>query len=141
MKSSKMYELGYVASPLNAGSRRLILKNMRKARNYEKTLNMMSGTRNRAVQGYVPYVLDDNISEERKMGLELGIKMLLASDALIICGSRLSPGMKTELETALDNNITVYRLLGEPTGIKVIDFIFWKRGKLRLVEYREGMFA
>lgn len=140
MMKSGMYGLGYVASPLNDSSKRQIKRNMMRARCYEKTLDMLSGTRNRAVQGYVPYVLDDNIPEERKLGLELGIKMLLQSDAIILCGNRLSSGMRAELETALCNNITVLRLQGEPTGIKPVDFMLWKLKKLQLVEYRKEMF-
>jgi len=129
----KSYELGYVASPLNAPTKKQIFRNMRKARSYERALNL-NGGRNRAVQGYLPKIYDDNILSERRVALKIGTELLKECDALILCGKKITNGMYAELKTANASGIAVYRLKGTPTGIKIADLLLWKLKILRLCE-------
>ena len=128
------YKLGYVASPLNAPTKMGIRKNMKKARIYESCLNLITNSRNRAIQGYVPALLDDHIKEEREMGLDMGLKMLEKSDAIILCGKKLTNGMYAELKLAVEQNKRVYILKGNPSSIQFINKIMYKLNKLKVVE-------
>ncbi len=130
----KMYRLGYVASPLNAPTDRGIRRNMKKARAYELALNQLTGERNRAVQGYVPALLNDNIPEEREVGLEIGLELLNKSDAIILCGLRLSKGMAIELRKAVSTGKRVFVLKGIPCRSRIINLFMIKAGKLRIEE-------
>jgi hypothetical protein len=136
MMKTGNYALGYVASPLNASSEKKIKKNMKKARAYESVLNILTGVRNRAIQGYVPSVLNDKNPEERQMGLDLGIKMLKMSDAIILCGTKITDGMAAELKVALEDGMKIYVLVGTPapTGFKIINMVLVKTGKIYLEE-------
>lgn len=128
----KYYKLGYVASPLNAPTKAGINHNMKMARRYEAVLNMITKSRNRAVQGYMPIILDDNIPSERNLALEMGQKMLVQSDAIILCGTRLSQGMAAELKTAIENDIVVFVLEGIPSRFKAVNRYLINTGKVSL---------
>lgn len=129
---NKLYELGYVASPLNAPTNKGIRRNMAKARAYELALNQITGTRNMAIQGYVPALLDDNIPEERKMGLEMGLKLLEKSDAIILCGLRLTIGMEAELRESIKNNKKVFVLKGMPCRSRFVNTLKICTGSLQI---------
>lgn len=132
MRGNNKYNLGYVASPLNAPTQKGIKRNMRKARLYELACNMLGG-RSIAVQGYVPAILDDHIPEEREMALSFGISILMKADAIILCGNRLSSGMKEELRTSLFNK-KIYVLKGNLSFFKIINRLNIKLNKLYLEE-------
>lgn len=54
-------------------------------------------------------ILDDDILEERQMGIELGKNMMLKCDALWVFGDRISEGMFGEIEFAKANDIPIQR--------------------------------
>ena len=59
-----------------------------------------------AVTGYVPVIphllypqfLDDNSPDERILGIKLGAELLKASDMMWLIGTKITKGMKYELE-------------------------------------------
>ena len=122
------YRLGYIASPLHTSSERGIKRNMKRARMYENALNNISGCKNKAIHGYVPAVFDDNIQEQREIGLKMGLQLLDLSDAFIICGNRISNGMKSELKKAMSDNKMIYVFIGCPSRFKVINLLKFKTG-------------
>lgn len=123
------YKLGYIASPLHASTKRGIKRNMKRARAYEVALNCISGSRNKAIHGYVPAVFDDKIQEEREIGLKMGLQLLDISDAIIICGNRITNGMKAELKVAINNNKLIYVFLGNPSRFKSINTLKFMMGQ------------
>jgi sulfur transfer complex TusBCD TusB component (DsrH family) len=132
------YNLGYVASPLNAPTQKAIKKNMARARMYEFVINKITGTRNRAIQGYVPALLDDNIPEERQMGLEMGLKLLEKSDAIILCGHKLTAGMEAELKKAI-NRKKIFVLRGDIfSKNRLLNILLIKMRKITLEEITVG---
>lgn len=133
------YKIGYVASPLNAPTAKEIKKNMARARRYENVLNLLTGSRNRAIQGYVPAILDDNILEEREMGLKMGLDLLDKSDAIILCGHKLTRGMDAELKKAIEDCKKIFVLEGEPSRFRLVNMFLIKTRRICLEEISDGM--
>lgn len=47
-----------------------------------------------------PQFLNDTVSSERNVGIEMGLRLLTACDELWVCGSRISEGMEKEIDEA-----------------------------------------
>ena len=54
----------------------------------------------RAPHAYLPMLLCDNVPNERAIALKFGIELLERSDVLLVCGNRISNGMKSEIANA-----------------------------------------
>lgn len=91
----------YVCSPLHAQCDDDLVDNMRTARAYMfyamKKMNLSA----RAPHAYLPMLLCDRMPAERALGIQFGIKLLEHSDLLLICGDRISRGMRGEIEQAV----------------------------------------
>lgn len=91
----------YICSPLSAERGQDFVENMRTARAYMyyamKRLNLNA----RAPHGYLPMLLCDCIPAERAMGLQFGLRLMEHCDLLLVCGNRLSRGMRGEIEQAV----------------------------------------
>lgn len=96
----KCKKKAYVCSPLSANTKEEMLLNMRTARAYMfyamKKLNMSA----RAPHAYLPMLLCDSVPSERALALEFGINLLQRCDVLLVCGNRMSNGMKNEISNA-----------------------------------------
>lgn len=55
-------------------------------------------------------ILNDNNEEDRKLGLDMGKRLLLKCDELWAFGNRISQGMFEEIEFARQNDIPVKRI-------------------------------
>ncbi|NBK91689.1 DUF4406 domain-containing protein [bacterium 1XD21-13] len=53
-----------------------------------------------AVHLLYPQFLDDGVPEERKEGLRMGLRVLMACDELWLCGEEVSLGMEQEKDLA-----------------------------------------
>lgn len=91
----------YICSPLSAERDQDFVENMRTARAYMyyalKQMNLNAW----APHGYLPMLLCDGIPAERAMGLQFGLRLLELCDLLLVCGNRLSRGMRGEIEQAV----------------------------------------
>lgn len=66
-------------------------------------------------QGYTPIaphllypkMLDDEVPEERKIALALGLNLLAVCDEVWVCGERISSGMEGEIEHARSLDIPI----------------------------------
>ena len=58
-----------------------------------------------------PQMLDDGVPEERKLGTDMGLRILKVCEEVWVCGSELSSGMEQEIRAArqLDGNCVKYR--------------------------------
>lgn len=90
----------YVCSPLSAPSRAERLANAAKASTYMVFAEREFGGRAVAPHAYLPYLLDDAVPEERALALEFGLKLLSLCSQLVVYGSRISNGMKSEIAAA-----------------------------------------
>jgi len=92
-----MYErpLAYVCSPLKGDS----AANLRRAKQYARKI---------FDTGYEPFVphlyyttfLNDNLADERKAGILMGLNHLKKCKILIVCTKEISDGMLTEINEA-----------------------------------------
>ena len=64
----------------------------------------------RAPHAYLPLLLSDDIPDERNLALRFGSELLERSHVLLVCGDRMSPGMRAEIvqATALRKKILVF---------------------------------
>ena len=104
-------DLVYICSPLSALTKEGIRKNMEKAAYYAGLVSGTFGCRAIAPHSFLPEYLDDNIPEEREAGLAFGLSVLRLSKAIIVCGSRISSGMRGEIRMAGELNIPAYALI------------------------------
>lgn len=85
----------YIASPLSGDIER----------NLEFARKACSYAISKGVNPFCPHLfytqmLNDNIQEERKIGMALGIEMLAKCNGLWLCGDRISAGMESERKEA-----------------------------------------
>ena len=113
----------YICSPLSAKTREERMFNMGLAKAYLDTISQVFHCRTFAYHAYLPLMLDDTIPEERKLALSIGKQLLDFCDVLIICGGRISSGMKGEIRHAYDTGKEAYLLDGgrEPFHLQQIE--------------------
>lgn len=58
-----------------------------------------------------PQILNDQIQEERKLGMAMAKQLLLSCDELWAFGNRISQGMFEEIEYARQHDIPIKRIL------------------------------
>jgi len=95
-----MMPLTYVCSPLSAPTRAEMLANAAKACTYSAWAEKEFGGRAVAPHAYLPYLLDDRNPAERALALEFDLKLLAMCERIVVYGTRISSGMKGEIEYA-----------------------------------------
>ena len=98
-------KLIYVASPFSGD----VEKNIEYAREACRAV-MNCGHAFFAPHLLYPSFLDDTVPEERKRGMDMGLKALARCDELWAFGPELSAGMRTEMKEAKRLNIPVRRV-------------------------------
>ena len=100
----------YVCSPFRADTREQCEKNLRTARAYMFYANKKMNMNAAAPHAYLPLLLCDEIPAERAIALRFGLEILEQSDIMLVCGNRLSNGMRGEIAKAalLRMPITVF---------------------------------
>lgn len=63
-----------------------------------------------AVHLIYPQLLDDMVPKERKIGIQMGLRILITCEELWLCGSCISTGMLYELKEAERLSIPVRRV-------------------------------
>lgn len=113
----KKNDLVYICSPLSAPTEQGVRKNMEKAAYYAGLVSGITGCRAIAPHSFLPEYLDDNIPEEREAALAFGLSILKLSKAVIVCGNRISSGMRGEIKMAGELDIPAYALVESTSGI------------------------
>jgi hypothetical protein len=106
----------YVCSPLRGD----IEGNIRRAIRYSRFVYKEGGI------PLAPHVifttfLDDNIPEERKAGIKMGLELLLKCNELWAFGERISEGMKEEIKMAKGLGLKVKRFNVRCEPLEVVD--------------------
>lgn len=91
----------YICSPLRADSVGGLMLNIRIAKAYMYYAAVKMDLPARAPHAFLPMLFNDMIPSEREAALEFGLKILEMSDALLLCGNRISQGMLGEIEYAV----------------------------------------
>jgi len=97
----------YVCSPCRASTRSGIIRNMQAARTYCRIASDKLGVMAKAPHAWMPEILDDNIPEQREIAIDIGVQILLISDVLLVCGDRITSGMKNEIRVAAKEKIPI----------------------------------
>ena len=95
-------KLIYVCSPLRGD----LESNIKRAREFSKYV-VMSGHTPYTPHLFFTQFLDDNIQEERDVGIQMGIQMLYLCDEMWVFGKKISSGMKMEIDYAERRRIKV----------------------------------
>ena len=112
----------YICSPLSAPTQKGIEANMKKAGEYVDTVSRITGKRAIAPHAILPRYFDDNIAEERQLCLQFGLDVLALCDAMVVCGRRISSGMKGEIERARNIGMPIYALYEDSRGDYLVNF-------------------
>ncbi len=97
----------YICSPCKAPTPELQRRNMLAARFYAWYAHENLDLRARAPHAYLPTLLNDHIPAERALALHFGLELLEQSELVLVCGTRLSSGMRNELTRAAQLGIPV----------------------------------
>ena len=97
----------YICSPLRGESEEETFCNMRRARAYMYYAVERMGYIAKAPHAYLPVLLCDEFSEERELALWFGLKLLQTCDVLLVCGNRISDGMRGEIAEAARRHMPI----------------------------------
>lgn len=90
----------YICSPLGAETREDVVQNMRMARAYMYYAYKKMNLNARAPHAYLPMLLCDSVPSERALALRFGLELMEKGDILLVCGARISSGMRGEIARA-----------------------------------------
>lgn len=116
----------YICSPLSADTQEQRSHNMDMAQFYLSRMRGLYHCRTIASHAYLPLMLDDCIPKEREAALAIGKIMLGLCDVLIICGRRISSGMKGEILAAFRQRKEVYWYDGKRKPFELERIYEWK---------------
>lgn len=116
----------YICSPLSAETQEGRMHNMEMAKFYLVTIQRGYHCRSFASHAHLPMMLDDSIPEERETALRIGREMMKLCDALVICGQRISSGMKGEIQEAFRMKMEVFWYDSSKKPLELIRMNSWK---------------
>ena len=126
-------ERAYICSPLHAETDEKMQVNMLAAYMYMQYASATMGYPAKAVHAFLPNILNDNNVEEREQALTLGLQILDKSDVLMVCGDRLSEGMKGEIFQAAEKRKRII-VFNKKLLADTVDFLASKSVKRADVE-------
>lgn len=107
LKNDRCRKRAYICSPLSGSTAEEELSNIWRARAYMLYARAMLGYLARAPHAYLPMLLCDHVAAERALALQFGLQLLEQSEVLLICGDRISRGMKGEIYHAAQLGIPI----------------------------------
>ena len=90
----------YICSPCTDSSKKAVQRNIRAARFYMYITKKELCFTARAPHAYLPILLSDAIPAERALALRIGLNVLESNDMILVCGNRITGGMRGEIEHA-----------------------------------------
>lgn len=98
----------YICSPCSDSSKKAVSRNIKAARFYMHYAKKELCFASRAPHAYLPILLSDMVPSERAFALRIGLTILETSDVVFICGSKISSGMRGEIEHAAKLGIPIH---------------------------------
>ena len=95
-----MLKSAYICSPLHSSSPREFQYNLHAARAYMFYANRRMECQAKAPHAYLPLLMSDKNPEERNLAIQFGLELLKRCQIVLVCGNRLTSGMKTEIVEA-----------------------------------------
>lgn len=108
LKNDRYRKRAYICSPLSGNTAEEELSNIWNARAYMLYTRIMLGYLARAPHAYLPMLLCDHVAAERALALQFGLQLLEQSELLLVCGNRISRGMKGEIHHAARLGIPIF---------------------------------
>ena len=108
LKDDSTRKCAYICSPLSAESEDDFLLNMHRARVYMCYAQEHMNYRARAPHAYLPLLLCDNAADERALALWFGQRLLEKSNVVLVCGERISDGMRGEILLASSLHMPIF---------------------------------
>lgn len=102
MKGEIKLKFVYICSPLRGN----IEENIKKANEYCRQ-EVLKGNCPLAPHCIFTQYLNDNILEERELGIKMGLNLLIRCDEILVCGNKITEGMAYEIEKALKLGIRI----------------------------------
>jgi len=99
--------LVYVCSPLKAYAYNTVYHNTEQAKKYCRHIATTTPYTPIAPHIYCTEFLQDDIPEERELGMKIGIELLAKCREIWVFGDYISEGMAKEIEYAQKNRITI----------------------------------
>jgi hypothetical protein len=131
-RNDRCRKRAYICSPLTASTAEQQKLNMRYAREYMLYVSKMLNCLARAPHAYLPMLLCDAVAAERALALRFGLQLLELSDVLLVCGARLSEGMKGEISHAAKLGMPIV-VFDDALHIEVRKLVTQNGGKKSLV--------
>ena len=103
----------YVCSPLRDNSVDAVQRNMLSAKAYMVYAYEAMNFTVAAPHAYLPVILDDDRPDERNLALQFGLQLLALSDIILVCGNRVSEGMRGEIRYAARLKKPIYTFNNE----------------------------
>lgn len=116
----------YICSPLSAPTAEGIRHNMEMANFYLERMKQIYHCRTFASHAHLLLMLDDTIPEERAAALRIGKELMKLCDVLIICGRRISTGMRDEIRTAFEMGLEVFWYDSDKKPFELIQIESWR---------------
>ena len=97
----------YVCSPLKAYNNNTSHSNIEKAKKYCRFVAMETGNTPIAPHIFFTNFLEDDIQDERELGIKMGLGLLRTCSEVWVFGDYISDGMAKEIELAFKRKMTV----------------------------------
>jgi hypothetical protein len=97
----------YICSPCRSDISLGIQRNIKAARVYMFYAYIYLSVVPKATHAYLPLLLNDSNEDERKIALQFGSRLLESCDKLLVCGDKITGGMKNEILEAFDLGLTI----------------------------------
>ena len=107
LRDNRCRRRAYICSPLSAETEDGLIQNMHNARAYMYYAATQMNLYARAPHAYLPMILCDHIPSERSLALWFGLRLLEESHIILVCGNRLSHGMRGEISHAISLNMPI----------------------------------
>ena len=91
----------YICSPLGAETEAEMFCNMRAAGGYAGYVIREMQYFATAVHAYLPFFYNDKVQKQRDEAMKMGLQVLSDSQILMVCGNRISKGMREEIKYAI----------------------------------------
>lgn len=122
----------YICSPLSGQTSQEMMRNMHNARAYMFYAAERMGLAARAPHAYLPMLLCDAVTAERALGLRFGQQLIEQSDLMLVCGNRLSSGMRGEIIYAASLNMPI-QVFDDTLYPEIRKLVTQHRGNKKLV--------
>ena len=123
----------YICSPCSSELVEEVRRNVMAARFYTWYAYENFGFLARAPHAFLPVLLSDKLPAERALALRFGLELLEQSELLLVCGSKLSSGMKGEIARAAQLRIPI-RVYNEDLYASIRKLVIRSGGHIGLVE-------